>query len=207
MTMKKVENGRPNKSMTQNLGNTTMNSFNDRDISNNSFVSSGTNRLGPSKSLAVLEMMKHSQQNQLSDTIKPRAQINLKVEDKDGSTSIAKKPPLFPGMGDTPVYIEPPVKKRFSVNQGRTFDDNCLLINPNIDASDKELHARNGYKTASKNLVSFLQNGDQALFMKNVVRPTSFGQLSKDNLGTTKSVGGYEYKPKFRKKHNSIDQM
>ena len=80
-----------------------------------------------------------------------------------------------------------------------------MLINPNIDASDKELHARNGYKTASKNLLSFLQNGDQALFMKNVVRPTCFGQLSKDNLGTTKSIGGYEYKPKFKRKHNSID--
>ena len=72
MTIKKVDNGRPNKSMTQNVGNTTMNSFNDRDISNNSFVSNGT-RLGPSKSLAVLEMMKHNQLPSMTDTIKPRA--------------------------------------------------------------------------------------------------------------------------------------
>lgn len=116
-----------------------------------------------------------------------------------------KKPPLVPGSGDTPLMIAPPDKKKFLVQQERTFDDNCILINPNIDASDKELHARNGYKTASKNLITFLQNGDQAVFMKNVIRPVNFGQLTKDNLGTSKSIGGLEFKPKFKKKHHSMD--
>ena len=43
--------------------------------------------------------------------------------------------------------------KNYTLKQVRTFDDNVMLINPAIDASDKELHARNGFKTASKNLV------------------------------------------------------
>lgn len=83
-----------------------------------------------------------------------------------------RKPPLNPG---DPVIIGPPKKKRFIVQQERTFDDNCILVNPNVDASDKELHARNGFKTASKNLISFLENGDQAVFMKRVIRPSAFG--------------------------------
>ena len=47
----------------------------------------------------------------------------------------------------------------------RTFNDQCILINPNVDASDKEVFSKNGFKTAGKNLVSFLQNGDQADFL------------------------------------------
>lgn len=59
MTMKKVDTGpAPNRTLTQKLGNTTMNSFNDRELSN-SIISSQTNHC-KTKSLAVLEMMKHS---------------------------------------------------------------------------------------------------------------------------------------------------
>ena len=72
------------------------------------------------------------------------------------------------------------------------------MINPNVDASDKELHARNGYKTAGKNLVSFLKNGDQATFARDVFRPARLGDLTKDNAGATKSVGSLEHKPEFK---------
>ncbi len=72
------------------------------------------------------------------------------------------------------------------------------MINPNVDASDKELHARNGYKTAGKNLVSFLKNGDQATFARDVFRPARLGDLTKDNHGATKSVGALEHKPEFK---------
>ena len=46
-----------------------------------------------------------------------------------------------------------------------------MLINPAIDASDKELHARNGFKTASKNLVQFVKQGDKAVFASDIFRP------------------------------------
>jgi hypothetical protein len=56
-------------------------------------------------------------------------------------------------------------------------------LNPNVDASDKEIFAKNGFKNAGKNLVSFLQNGDQAEFLGDVYRPSKFGLLTKDNIG------------------------
>ena len=71
----------------------------------------------------------------------------------------------------------------------RIFDDNVMLINPAIDASDKELHARNGFKTASKNLVQFIEQGDQATFANNIFRPQSLGTLTKDNIGSVKNIG------------------
>lgn len=81
----------------------------------------------------------------------------------------------------------------------RTYDDQCLLINPNVDASDKEVFIKNGCKTAGKNLVCFLQNGDQADFLQGVYRPSRFGELTKDNLGTVHSMGVNEdHNPKFR---------
>ena len=75
--MTKVDKG-PNTTMrntTLKFGNTSLNSFNDRESmnqSNNMSMMSNT-RLGPSKSLAVLEMIKNSQLPSLTDTIKPRA--------------------------------------------------------------------------------------------------------------------------------------
>lgn len=42
----------------------------------------------------------------------------------------------------------------------RIFEDNITLINPNVDASDKEMHMRNGFKTSAKNLVTFIKNNN-----------------------------------------------
>jgi hypothetical protein len=68
----------------------------------------------------------------------------------------------------------------------RIFNDNVILVNPNIDCSDKELYYRNGFKSAGKNLTSFLKNGDTAVYMKDVEIPLKFGQLTKD-------ITGHEY--------------
>ena len=45
--------------------------------------------------------------------------------------------------------------------------------------------------------MSFLKNGAKATFAQDVFRPTSFGALTKDNLGQYKLVGRYEHKPVF----------
>ena len=63
----------------------------------------------------------------------------------------------------------------------RIFNDNVILVNPNIDCSDKEMYQRNGFKSAGKNLTSFLKNGDTAVYMNDVVIPSEFGLLTKDN--------------------------
>jgi len=54
----------------------------------------------------------------------------------------------------------------------RFFDDNVLLVNPTIDCSDKEMHQRNGFKTNGDNVYNYFKNNDQALFIKEVFRPS-----------------------------------
>ena len=54
----------------------------------------------------------------------------------------------------------------------RTFDENIILVNPNVDASDKEMHFKNDFKTAGKNMVSFLKNGDRGVYAKDLFRPS-----------------------------------
>jgi hypothetical protein len=71
-------------------------------------------------------------------------------------------------------------------------------MNPNVDASDKEVFSKNGYKTAGKNLVAFLQNGDQADFLRGCYRPSSFGNYTKDNLGVIHKAGNYNHAPQFK---------
>lgn len=80
----------------------------------------------------------------------------------------------------------------------KLYDDPAFLINPNIDCSDKELHHKNGYKSAGKNLHSFIKNGDQAVFVRDVFRPKDFGKLTKDSVGSTKIIMNRVHKPDFR---------
>ena len=42
------------------------------------------------------------------------------------------------------------------------YDQNAILIKPTVDASDKELHRRNDYRHASKNLFDFIQSDNRA---------------------------------------------
>ena len=60
------------------------------------------------------------------------------------------------------------------------------MVNPNVDCSDKEVFWKNGFKTAGKNLHSFVSNGNQAVFVRDVFRPSKLGALTKDNFGSTK---------------------
>ena len=67
------------------------------------------------------------------------------------------------------------------IKQTRLFDENVILIKPNIDASDKEIYARNGYRTASKNLVNFLESGNRGKFIEDVFKPKHLGDFTNDN--------------------------
>lgn len=61
-----------------------------------------------------------------------------------------------------------------------------ILINPKYDCSDKELHQRNGFKSAGKNLHSFFSNGDKAVFVEGVFKPDRLGEFTKDDQGQIK---------------------
>ena len=70
---------------------------------------------------------------------------------------------------------EPSKPSKGHVTNLRVFHDNVILINPNIDSSDKELHQRNGFKSTGKHLVSFLKNHGRVFSMKNIKEPKMFG--------------------------------
>ena len=73
----------------------------------------------------------------------------------------------------------------------RVYEDNVVLIHPSIDASDKEIYQRNGFKTAAKHMVEFIKNNDQAVFSKNIFQPARLGELTKDNRGQCKNVSDF----------------
>lgn len=79
----------------------------------------------------------------------------------------------------------------------RIFDDNVILINPRVDCSDKEMHQRNGFKSAGQNLFSFFKNGNKAHFSANVFKPQQLGEFTKDNQGVIKHMTGEANKPQF----------
>lgn len=86
-------------------------------------------------------------------------------------------------------------QKMQALKNVRVFNDNVILVNPNVDASDKELYQRNGFKSAGKNLTSFLKNGDTAVYMADVEIPASFGLLTKDNMGQEYQLMQQQHQP------------
>ena len=131
----------------------------------------------------------------------PKKNININViKDKFKD----KLPQLAPQQAEKtsktpppPTYEEP--KQKYNFKMQRYFDDNVIVLNPNIDCSDKELHQRNGFKGVGKNLVSFLKNGDKVLFVKDVFRPTQLGAFTKDNSGVISHVFEHKKNPNFKK--------
>ena len=68
------------------------------------------------------------------------------------------------------------------------IDSRVILVKPLVDASDKELHKRNGMLNAQENLAKYLreekaQNEDKISFV-----PNKLGQLSKHDRGVKKNV-------------------
>jgi hypothetical protein len=72
-----------------------------------------------------------------------------------------------------------------------------ILIKPTIDASDKEIFKRNGYSTASKNIVDFLESGNREKFIANVFKPKYLGDFTNNSLGITKNITSHNQKADF----------
>ena len=92
------------------------------------------------------------------------------------ASSVSPTNPIKAMQQMEPTRVPPPKNVRI-------FNDNVLLVNPNIDCSDKEMYMRNGFKSAGTNLTSFLKNGDTAVYMNDVIIPSEFGKLTKDAQG------------------------
>jgi len=97
-----------------------------------------------------------------------------------GGRAAGSQPPAVSGQGGG--------QKKVVNEYNRIFDDNVLLINPKYDCSDKELHQRNGFKSAGANIYSFFSNGDKAVFVNDVFKPDRLGDFTKDNQGQIKNM-------------------
>lgn len=158
----------------------------------------------PFENSAIAHILKKQFQSPAPEMGK-KLKIKIQLRDKSGDENTGSPlPPLQPGRYSSPQIAY--VKKSMMSAQVRTFDDNCVLVNPLVDASDKELCARNNFKTAGKNLVSFVENGSQALFTNNVFRPTKLGMLTKDNIGVVKNMNYTKHNPGMHFKSNSVSQ-
>ena len=60
-------------------------------------------------------------------------------------------------------------------NVVKIFNENVILIDPNVDASEKEIYARNGFRFESQNLKSYAAIGSLPQYKKAVFMPTKFG--------------------------------
>ena len=83
-------------------------------------------------------------------------------------------------------------KKMFVQETKRVFDNATYLINPFKDSSEKQLFVNNGYKNPVDNLKRQLQKNDRINYdiAKKVDMPEHFGLFTKDNTGSTVTIGG-----------------
>ena len=69
------------------------------------------------------------------------------------------------------------------------LSENVVLIKPQIDASDKEIHMRNQFGHTSKNLLAFIQQSyKRSDFDRQVFKPRRLGELTKNNQGEAQNV-------------------
>lgn len=157
---------------------------------------------GPkSKSVqALLKGQLRQEGNETYDEIKQaisnhtKVKVDLKRKDAGEPQTAGKPnqsglPPLAPKFS-TPQH-NATEERKFQFKNQRLFEDNIILINPMVDCSEKEIHQRNGFKSAGQNLVSFLQNGGTGCNADKVFIPERLGEMTKDNMGTIKAVGSY----------------
>ena len=86
---------------------------------------------------------------------------------------------------------------KVKTNLMRVFNDNVILIDPNVDASEKEIYARNGYRIEGKHLKQFAEHGEVPQYKKQGFQPSHFGKLSKNAAGQIVATNQKKRKPLF----------
>ena len=117
--------------------------------------------------------------NQSSSTGKIKLP-KIKVTD----TNMSTKSSLSPERERMRRQILGQTKSEPTIQHKAVFDEAVVLIKPTVDASTRELHARNDFRSAATNLKNFLYDKDADTMLKNVFQPTHLGAFGKDNRGT-----------------------
>jgi len=72
-----------------------------------------------------------------------------------------------------------------------------ILIKPTVDASDKQIYATNGYRTAAKNMVSFMESDQRNHYIEQVFVPKQLGDFSNNVQGVVKTLQNHRQTPSF----------
>ena len=81
-----------------------------------------------------------------------------------------------------------------------------ILIRPQVDASNKELHARNKFRNAEINLKEFLDREEDRTEKTDVFRPNKLGEFGKEVRGVRLNVADHENKPDFNRNYINRQQ-
>lgn len=134
--------------------------------------------LRKSKSPGIMEILQHKRVPTYEEQIvKEQADKQIKINLDD----FGKKVETKKTTQEAAEAKNQPKEPEFTHKTQNIHDCQVLMVNPMIDCSDKEMFFKNGFKTAGKNLYTFIRNGDQAVFVRDVFRPSKLGQLTKDS--------------------------
>ena len=80
----------------------------------------------------------------------------------------------------------------------KVYDDHVMIINPGIDASDKQIFANNEFRTNADNILKFVENRSE-FGTDSVFRPQDLGDYNHAYQGTSKWMveNGINREPDF----------
>lgn len=81
-----------------------------------------------------------------------------------------------------------------------------ILIKPSVDASNKELHARNKFRHAEVNLREFLEREEDRTVKTDVFRPEKLGEFGKEIKGVRLNIADLENEPDFERNYMNRQQ-
>ena len=90
-------------------------------------------------------------------------------------------------------------EEKFEHMPVRIHQNQCMLIDPRVDCSEKQLYVRNGLKNPFSNLQSWLVNGDKITHKldQKIRVPEKLGMFTKDNFGLQFAIGHESKDPRF----------
>ncbi|CDW80208.1 UNKNOWN [Stylonychia lemnae] len=133
----------------------------------------------------------------LSDIKSKMPQIRLKSLKKTHEDYEREKEQRFKKEGYVGMMMMPE-QKDFFINQnkggnknyriGNSYDNEVVILKPQIDASDKEIFKRNGMASAAEQLKSLVNTKERLIQQDTTFMPSRFGQISDPKAFTEKIV-------------------
>lgn len=87
------------------------------------------------------------------------------------------------------------------------YNDNVILINPVLDASEKTLFYLNGMNSDANRLKKFMHNGDRIRHTRldGIHRPEKYGEYTKDHYGVVVRTLSHPHEPNFTEDYKAMN--